>query len=761
MKFYFEYRVKHSLFRHGLSIRCVLPFVAVLVLLLCSASVSSALVSGDASLSYTSYDGSADAPTGSGRNSMSSHSLVQNYSLLYSSKGSIYNNRVGRYDVALGYNWTALDTTFNSSTQSSDDYNKTRGHLLYRGEINLDPKNIPFKLNAYSRDMTRNTITNTSGRGMENFGSIFGYRDLATDINDGSHIESGVTLVAGAKNGMTNEYNEILRHFPMILLDYKDTINKDLRSTNPVNDRLSRLAFVSLNKKDNWFHYRHTQYSDYLDTSNNYVEDQIQLGTVDQNMMRRWVDFSNWLKVSTDLQFSKRKSNYQANFNEDFNLNFFVAAERSNWSARTFSTFTRYFDENARLSYQTALPLYAAGVVSRDISWNARTSFRENHDIDATGKDSRFISKFAGYRIDALKRSLFTLSQSFDVESAQSKTSDFLTLSGSLETNSTARFSRNVALGASYAVKNSSTTSGGISTSNSDFLEHNLVFHGGYAPLDTLRFDLRQTNTFTNGTFTSFDGTTRDSQTQLSQYYTPSGLSASDSGSKSYRSVSTLTGTWTPKPRFNANLRVSEDYFKSDAVRATAVTEVQSVVSYDNAALTIRNTFKFTRGSRETSSADAASVLSNNTLLRYIYSRNVDASIDGTYLADSSNGNTSRSISFVQKANYTMYAKSGVTRKLFEINETLTYLGGSGNTGLTSPKSLTLGFRYYPIRQLTLATGAGYTFSTSLRDYTLVWYASAAANFKLLQASLDFTHGIRKTDGARENKFTGNVRRSF
>ena len=170
MNFYFQDRVKRSLFHSGLSARCALSSIAVVALLLLSASVASALLSGDASLTYTSYDGSADDPSVPGhRNSMSSNSLVQNYSLLYSSNGPVYNSRVGRYDVALGYNWTALDTSFNSSTQSSADYNKNRGHLLYRGEIDLDPKEVPLRLNAYSRDITRNSITNTSGRGMENF----------------------------------------------------------------------------------------------------------------------------------------------------------------------------------------------------------------------------------------------------------------------------------------------------------------------------------------------------------------------------------------------------------------------------------------------------------------------------------------------------------------------------------------------------------------------------------------------------------------
>lgn len=740
-------------------------------LLICS--VASARLSGDASLTYAKYDGSAEDQAVSGRrNSMSSNSFVQDYSLLYSSNGPIYNSRVGRYDVALGYNWTALDTTFSSSTQKDDSYNKTRGHLLFRGEVNLDPKEVPFRLNAYSRDMTRNSISNSNGIGIENFGSIFGYRDQATNINDGIHIESGATLVAGVKNGMTNGYNEILRHFPMILIDYKDTINKDLRSMNPVNDRLSRLAFVSLNKKDNWFHYRHTLYEDYrgktidpntgavvYDPSlNNYVENEIQLGTVDQYMARRWIDFSNWIKVSTDIQFSKRKSNYQTNSIDDINLNLFVTGERKYWNARTFTAFNRYKDENNKLSYQATIPLYAAGVVSQDVSWNARTSYRNNHDIDALGVSSNFANTLFGYRVDAYKRSPFTLSQSFDVEAAQTNLSDLITLSGSLETTSTDRYSRKVTLGAFYGIKNSLTSSS--IASKSDFIEHRFDLRGGYTPTNTLRFEVRQNTTFTKGNVASFDGTTRNSQIQLGQFINPRSLLSNDIGSESFHSISTLSASWNPKPRLNIDFTLSEDVFKSAVLGVTPVTEVMTGISFANDAWSASDVLKYTHGSREIQD-DNANSISNSTSVRYVHSRNLDAAASASYSASSSKGDTFYDTKLEQRLNYNYFTRTGISRKLLEFNETLMYANGTGDSSRTFNKALILGVRYYPISQLTLATGIGYSYTSSINDYTVVWNASAAANFKLLQASLDFVHGIRRADGARESKFTGNIRRSF
>lgn len=753
VKLFFKNRVKNSLFCSRLSARCFLSAATAFTVILFLSSVAYARLSGDASLTYSSYDGRT-----SGSNRMSSNSLVQNYSLLYSSNGPIYNSRVGRYDVALGYNWTALDTSFRSSTQPNERYNETRGHLLYKGEINLDPKEVPFRLNAYSRDMTSNTIAVASSRNPANFASVFGDRNQAVDINDGMHIESGATLIAGVKNGMTNGYNEILRHFPMILVDYKDTINRDLRSMTPVNDRLSRLAFVSLNKKENWFHYRHTLYEDYLNTNNNYAENEVQLGTVDQYMSRRWIDFTNWLKVSTDLQLSKRKSNYQVNSIEDINLNVFVTAERNFWNARTFTTFNRYKDENNKLSYQSTLPLYASGVVNQNISWNARTSYRNNHDIDAQGISSTFTNMLVGYRVDAFKRSLFTLSQNFDIESSQTNTSDYLTLSGRLETASTPRFSRDVTLGASYNIKNSSTAAAMVSTS--DFLEQTIELRGGYAPTNMLRFEVRQNNTFTKGNLSPFSGTTRNSETQLTQYINPRSISASDAGSESYHSLSTLTMSWNPKPRLNAVVTLNEDIYKSAVLGVNTVTEVLSAVSFTNDVWSLNDSFKYTRGNRETMDEEADSV-SNSAAVRYIHSRNLDASASASYSTSFLRGDSYSDTAFEQRVNYNYFTKSGIARKLFEVNETLQYSDGTANESRTFNKSLILGLKYYPIRQLTLATGVGYTYSTSISDYTLVWNASAVANFRLLQASVDFVHGIRKSDGASENRFTGNIRKSF
>jgi hypothetical protein len=152
--------------------------------------------------------------------------------------------------------------------------------------------------------------------------------------------------------------------------------------------------------------------------------------------------------------------------------------------------------------------------------------------------------------------------------------------------------------------------------------------------------------------------------------------------------------------------------------------------------------------------------------LRYIHSRSLDTSVAASYTTSDTDGTTEYETMVEQRINYSFYNRSGVLRKLVEFNETLLYSSGSAVNNLAYNKSLVLGVNYYPLRQLTLTSAIGYSYTNSIRDYTIAWNASAVANFRLMQASLDFVHGIRKiNDGktldARENRLTANVRKSF
>ncbi|MFA7402994.1 MAG: hypothetical protein WC007_03305 [Pelobacteraceae bacterium] len=743
-------------------------------------AIADARLTAEASINYTDYSVSDDQ-----KNHLSAHSLTQDYSLLYSAQGSLYNSRIGKYNVSLGYNWSALDTQVNS-TSGNDDVKTSRGHLFYGGEIVVDPKEVPLRLTAYSRDLNRNTFTTSESGSTYDFfsknnGRLLGGANLATGINDGLHIDSGATLIAGVKNGMTNGYNEVLRHFPMIMLDYNDQLNRDLRSQTPIDTRLTRLAFVSLNKKDNWFHYRYVTFNDFINPTNDYQETQIQLGTIDQTLARRWIDFSNWLQVSTDIQYTKRNNTYMQQHYEEIDLNLFLQARRSNWEARSYTNFNRFREDNGTLTHSTSLPLYVSGTLNPNISWATRAAYRESHDNNGAHLESLF----AGYRVDVFKHSSFTLSQHFDVESSVAESSDMHVLSGGLETASTARFSRLLSLAASYNIKNSTQA---VSSRNSDFLEQILSLNASYNPSNSVRIMLRQDNELTNGANLSFSSSVRDSSTSLPQYSAPraGAVNMSDPGSHSYRSLTTLMTSWSPLARLNVGFTAMEDLYYADNSGSSKITTISTSVEYSNSKLKFSDSLNYINGSYQL--GQNTTTFSNIAALDYNHSRNLNSRVSIAYNRWTDASTVTYSTDAEQKLTYTHYSYSGMSRKLLEVDEMITYsnspylspshfsstynsitgdnsISSSSNGVTNNPRadrgSLSLGFKYYPLRQLVFASGARYQFENSLNNYSLLWYSSIGGNFRLFQASLDYYQGKRQSDGLLEKKFTANVKKQF
>ena len=715
-------------------------------------------LSAEAELAYVNYD--AKDNTGS---HLSAHSLTQRYSLLYHDQGKIIDGRLGKYNLSLGYDWSTFDTKI-SSTTGSDSPSASRGHIIYQGEVVIDPKEIPLRLTAYSRDMNRNAFSQDSsnllgslqGRG----NSLLGSPQLATGIMNGIHIDSGATLVMGVKNGMTNGYNELLRHFPMLMLDYRDSINRDRNASFPVDNRFSRLAFVSLNKKDNWFHYRLLSYEDYINSDNNYKESQVQLGTIDHNMQRRWIDFSNWLMVSADGQLTKRMNATTADNYDEFDLNLFGYARRSAWEARSFNNFNRNKEENGRITYRTTVPVYVNGSLNADTSWSTRFSYNENHD----NQNNQFTDISGGYRIDTFKRSPFTLSQQLDIEKASTNISELFIISGAVETTSTARFSRNVGLGATYNIRNylSDTNS-----SSSNFLDQNISAYATYSPTNLTRMSLRQTNRITSGTSQYVSSTVEGANIGIQQYTNPRNNSYEGNGS-TFQSITDFSISWNPLPRLNTSLSINEDIYIPQNDARSYKTNVVHRADYSgtNFKLTTNNTFTIDNTEPESNSY---SLISENSA-QYTFNRNLDSSIRISYYKGLSDLDESDNLSMSQTLNYNYYRTNGVTRKLFEIHETFEHTEGRTTTTVNNittvsnknrTSALSLGARYYPLRQLILAAGSKYSFFSTFSDYTLTYYASLGLNFRLFQASLDYAYGTARSDGRIEKRFTANFRKTF
>lgn len=709
-------------------------------------------LSAEADLNYVNYDVRNNA----GQH-LSANSLTQRYSILYDINGKFMNGRMGMYDVSLGYEWATFDTSIKSNVGSTSP-SASDGHIMYSGDVLIDPKEFPFKLHMFSHDISRASWTTELSRGRAFFtgnpllidGTIL--PNLTTGIQNGQHIESGATLVMGVKNGMTNGYNEVLRHFPMLMLDYRDQINKDLSSSFPENNRLSRLAFVSLNKKDNWFHYRYMTYKDYINSSNNFNETQIQLGTIDQTLQRRWIDFSNWLQVSADGQLSKRVTNASTT-SEEFALNLFATARRQTWEARTFNNFTRLKENVDRITYKTSVPVYVSGIFSPTSTWNAYVTYNDNK----TNKGEQFTSTTAGYQANAFSQSEFTLRHGMGIESATSqKTTGGDIVTAVIGTTSTARFSRVLSLGADYNIRHY------MYDTNGTFTDHSLNANARYVVNNQLQLSLNQSNNFTSGRSRAIGGNIKGVSTATPQYFNPRDGSY-DAGS-SYQSVTSLSAAWNPLPRLNVSFLVSEDIYVPAGGQQSTITRLENTVTYNSSRLMFssKNLYSYGNSSGTYSPYTTESQLSSLNIINYLFSRSLDARLRVSYYKWLDQPRQSDQLEVEQNLNYYYYQKGGMARKLFEINETFKRRDGLVNYGSSNRNNeFTLGAKYFPLRQLLVGAGTKYYFANRLDDYSTSYYATISMQFRLLEASLDYSYGKSSTDGRIEKRFSANMKKRF
>lgn len=736
---------------HILSIALLLMLSLASIVLL--PSEASCRLSGEADLGYADYESS-----GTDRN-YSGNSFTQRYSLLYDAAGTLAGGRLGKYDVGLGFEWLKFNTTEKQGDSPSRRINEDRAHLNYRGDLILNPKELPLKLRLYSQDPNR-SVFSSGVIDSEQVSTFGGYTpvttNITTGIDNGIHVTSGATLVMGVKNGMTNGYNEVLRHFPMLMLDYRDEINRDLNRLYPVNTRLSRLAFVSLNKKDNWFHYRYVTYDDKIDGTNNYKESQFQLGTVDNGLQRRWVDFTNWLNVSVDGQFTQRK---YVRFQEDYDemsINLFAKARRQTWELRTFNNFTRLDEINLdRITYMTTLPAYASGTISPTAGWSAYAKYDSN--TMTTGGYFKTIT--GGYSVDTFRKSPFTLTHGLTAEQVSiSSNSDTLILTGNIGTSSTRLFSDNLSLKARYDIRNYHTDSGGNGTNN--FLDQEIKTMARYTPINQVRIIAQQDLRHTDGSSPSLASPVIGTAINSSIYQGP-GSDGGNTGGSTFESTTNLRVEWTAAPRLNFNLSGTESIYVPEHGERDTASKLSAMADYNGKNLKIFSNSVYATG--EINSGDSLSTFTSTNDASVIFSRSLDAKFNLTYVKTFGTNSPRAVFSAAQSLNYRYRAGSGFARDLFEINESFTY-AEEVTTGVNTKSrhnTAMLGAKYFPLRQLMIAGGAKYFFENNGENAALNYYGTVAMNFRLLTASIDYAYGKNKADGRVEKRLSANLKKRF
>ncbi len=713
--------------------------------------IAAAGLSGVAELGYVKYDSEIN-----GTKNIDASTFQQRYSLLYDTAGTIGDARFGRYKLGLGYEWASFDTRIKSP---ADDSNPaiSAGHVLFLGEVVVDPKEIPLRFKAYSRDLSRTTFIADTVTTLADTTDRLLAPGLTTSLLDGTHISSGATLVLGVKNGMTNGYSSIYRELPMLLLDYKDEIVRDLKSQTPTDTRLSKLAFVSLNKKDNWFHYRRIQYRDYIDKTNDYLDNEFQLGTVDETQSRRWIDFTNWIKISTDLQFTTHNV-ASIKDSEQYDVNLFAIATRSTWEGRTFNNFTRtmHFSGNTGVEYSRRIPVYLNGIWGADTDWRVTIASEEDQKKLLFDRSSKR-DNLASFRVDTFKLSPFTLAQAFSVERYEFTGQKSLVLDSTTETASTRRFSDIYALAASYNIKNTETETD-LTTDN--YLTQTFTGRGNYTPSRSLRFTLDQTVANAIGQRSASASPTIAANSLFSSS-TNSSLFRADPTTGYTRSITTLATDWQPAARLRIGLSGSEDILWTQGQPGDYYTTVRNTVDYTRADLVLNLTNSATQRVQGDLHDYSVSVEGKGS---YTPNRTVAATLRSIYGKEKSGGAELSRLEISEGFNYYLYTSNGVSRRLLEVNQGIehTQLDYTTNGQSETRTAFTLGCRYYPLRQLFVASTAKYSLVAPGDIKELISTSSLGMSFSKLQASLDYSYGKRYGgDNRVENRFAANLKKQF
>lgn len=279
--------------------------------------------------------------------------------------------RLGQYTLMLGYEFNILNPAFTENGIKDRKVERIEeGKVLYQGEILLAPGGLPFRLSAYARDINQSSFSSTGARLPALPIGLQGGRqsqaqttllspDIMTSIENGTHHEIGATLILGIRNGSyLGAYRDTLSQIPRILIDFKQIEVRDLaHDTNQQYYRERDLAFISLNKKDNWVHFRTHDYVDYLDPLQNFLTRQVMIGTVDHLLSRQWINLTNWIKVSGDLSYTVDKQKNEMFGKNAYRVNMFAITQRPELKTTVLSSFERT-THGERMTQDFMLPVY-------------------------------------------------------------------------------------------------------------------------------------------------------------------------------------------------------------------------------------------------------------------------------------------------------------------------------------------------------------------------------------------------------------------
>lgn len=715
-------------------------------------------LSGSAGLRYAQHIAEEN-----GNQVLDASHFVQQYSILWSTQGKIKKGRVGEYNFSLGYEWSSVDLDIDG-----EDIDGSKGvidnpfdKVLFRGDLLLAPGGLPFQMHLFSYDMEHSSL------GYQELGELFADQDydrqsgVASSVLNGSHVTSGLTLVAGVKNGVySGKFRDLLTAMPKLFIDFRQDEVRDLKGRNPLSYVDRDLAFVSLNKNKNWFHYRFFTHEDRLSPENDFENQTYLIGTIDHVNRRQWIDLTNWIQVSTDLSYSETSPGGRSreDHQKRYDYNLFTSAQRSDWEGAAYTSFSRIRDDRS-LEKRLSVPILANGRLNRESTWRVRIENQhEQEDYFETGSVDTESNLFLSGRLDMFSQSRYMVSPVLEAEYKEGARSDGYALRLGAEGYSNKRYRSDSEVFGSYLLSFfDGTSSSGAETS---YWEQQLLGRYSKDLNSDLRAGAEQELIYGSGDYASDVADFIRADVSILPSVDQSGTQASGSY---YRTISHLFVDHRPASRVYNRFSFTYDYVSS-SVDSGGQFSVGHNLNYYGRDLKAAVSTELIIGTslHESFGSDTdVEVIGGTSLVRQ--SGTVVSSLESDWRLDYSPdrsrqhaldvelewrefeiGGSDQRYKVTQLYEYTFWKDRGLLRKVASLGEEIEYENYTPSSDESSSLfSCTLFSEFYPTRQTLLGLRLRYELDTTSETDTLLMFFSAGIDFEKFQLEFDYAYGTR------------------
>jgi len=684
-------------------------------------------LNGAAELSYVNYEAKAE-----GKNIYSGDSFAQKYSINWGATNYLRPTQPQYYKLLLAYDWMTFDTDTTEGAVSrkiSDAYGKFR----YSGTVGYQPVHLPIRFNAYVTDDTTPRFRRNISQGLTG-------DDLYFEIdNKFKGQQSGFMFVFEPERSSSMG----LRGLPRLHVDYRESVNKSDSGFTAMNNRTRELAVAGLNKENNWLHYRNLKFENFLNSAENFEQQQIQIGLIDYIGRRKWSALTNWINVSADGQLTTKQNTTDFDNLEEYDINFHAVATRRLWDARTFMNYNREL-RGERLTERASVPVYVKGLWGRDTNWFF--NLNETRSRQQVGDGGEFLKAYlnsVSMGFTTFKQSSFTLSPSLTLSSDKSYNSaDGYRVEAGVSTNSTARFSKVHALSAVYRIKYRDDGFGGP---NSSTWNQKLDVKDRYRLGRELVVEAEQI--IENGSGSDYVDVGRFG-----------GSSTTNARLQDYvRSVTMLSLAWNKSAELRTNVDLSYDIVKAQGLPVNSEVQLRHDISYERPTATMRMSTRYLH--RDSGAGAFTDAFDNSGSIEYKPDRYNNTSLRYSYYDRSDQFDSSKQVEVKQKYERLFYSRTGVMRHIASLSQEYSRNYSTHRESSIDSQYLLLSGRYSPTSRLTLYGST--KFQKEPGAFVMFYNAGLNADFKLLATSLDYTVATRDSDKRTEKKLFATMTRSF